>query len=102
MYFLFAGCILGSAYFIFKLVRFYQPQHDDTYHNFRKFLTFYAALSLIFVSITLFYGIVNIRDFGKGLKERSITYIMISSVTKKWENATNIDLVINWERRVFG
>lgn len=94
MYFLFAGCILGSGYFIFKLVRFYQPKNDDIYHNFRKFLTFYAALSLIFVSITLFYGIINIRNFNKGLKERSILSLIISFAAEKWENATNFNIII--------
>lgn len=67
------GCVLGAAYFIFKLVRMYTnfqlPDGSDKYAGTRNFLTFFSALSLLMVILTLINSVVCYNNFGKGLKQ---------------------------------
>jgi multisubunit Na+/H+ antiporter MnhB subunit len=62
------GCVLGLAYFIFKLARMYDPSRADKYVHTRRFLTFFAVLSLLVVGGTVVNAIFCFRNFGKGLK----------------------------------
>ena len=62
------GCVLAMVYFIFKLVRMYQPSQESKYSFTRRFLTFFAALSLLVVTFTLINSLVCFVNFDKGLK----------------------------------
>lgn len=87
--------ILGCAYFIFKFVRIHQPQNANLYRHSMKFLNFYVILSIITVTITLIYGIINLRNFGKGLKERSKNFFNFSRIAKIWTLSAHAYIVIN-------
>lgn len=60
--------LAGSAYFIFKLVRIYQPGHSDQYLPVRTSLTIFGVLTLILIILTIINASVCMANFGKGLK----------------------------------
>lgn len=62
------GLFLGMGYFIFKLVRMYSPSQSGKYANTRNFLTFFAAVSLSVLCLTIAQSIICYRNFDKGLK----------------------------------
>jgi len=64
-----AGLLLGIAYYIFKLVRMYQPDQQQKYFFVVKYLTSFAALSLLSCICTLVSSIFCLLNFGKGLKD---------------------------------
>jgi hypothetical protein len=59
----------GMAYFLFKLVRMYQPSQEHKYSATRKTLTTFAVITLLLLVITIANAIVCTRNFGYGLKE---------------------------------
>jgi hypothetical protein len=58
----------GLAYFIFKLVRIYQPSHQAAYLPARKELTTFAVLTIILILMTIANACMCARNFDKGLK----------------------------------
>jgi hypothetical protein len=60
--------LAGSAYFIFKLVRIYQPGHSDQYSYVRTSLTIFGVLTFILIVLTIINASVCMANFGKGLK----------------------------------
>lgn len=62
------GCLLACAYFIFKMVRMYEPSQASKYEYTRKFLTFFASLSLAVVFATLVITRICFSNFDRGLK----------------------------------
>jgi hypothetical protein len=58
----------GSAYFIFKLVRIYQPGHLEQYLPVRTSLTIFGVLTLILIVLTIVNASVCMANFSKGLK----------------------------------
>lgn len=58
----------GLSYFIFKLVRIYQPGHKQNYEAVRRSLTAFAVITILLILLTITNAIVCIRNFGKGLK----------------------------------
>lgn len=58
----------GLAYFIFKLVRMYQPDRENLYKPVRKSLTVFAVLTIILIILTITNAIMCMRNFNKGLK----------------------------------
>ncbi|KAK9767351.1 hypothetical protein K7432_002928 [Basidiobolus ranarum] len=65
--FLFGLCC-GAGYFTFKLIRMQQRRHEDQYRSVIIFLTFFAALSLVMIAVTIVMTIQCYINFGKGLK----------------------------------
>lgn len=59
----------GMAYFLFKLVRMYQPSEEEKYMAARKTLTTFAVITLLFLIISIINAIVCTRNFGYGLRE---------------------------------
>lgn len=58
----------ATAYFLFKLVRMYQPGHFKTYLLARRSLTFFATITLILIILTIINACVCMHNFNKGLK----------------------------------
>lgn len=62
--------VLALIYFIFKITRIYtDPKRKTEYEKIRIFLTTFAALSVVVTVMTLIYGYMCWRNFGKGLKK---------------------------------
>ncbi|ODA81050.1 hypothetical protein RJ55_04012 [Drechmeria coniospora] len=60
---------LGAlSYFIFKLVRIYQPAHRASYEAVRKSLTAFAVITILLIILTIANAIVCLQNFDKGLK----------------------------------
>jgi hypothetical protein len=58
----------GLAYFLFKLVRIYQPRHVNQYLPVQKSLTIFAVLTIVLIVLTIINASMCIYNFGKGLK----------------------------------
>ncbi|KAL1925205.1 uncharacterized protein VTP21DRAFT_88 [Calcarisporiella thermophila] len=63
------GLVGGMIYFIFKLVRMYDPSQELKYQHIVLFLTAFAVLSFIALVLTFVNAIVCWMNFGKGLKQ---------------------------------
>ncbi|KAH6990901.1 hypothetical protein BKA56DRAFT_610472 [Ilyonectria sp. MPI-CAGE-AT-0026] len=60
---------LGAlTYFIFKLVRIYQPHFRGSYEAVRKSLTAFAVITILLIVLTIVNGIICVGNFNKGLK----------------------------------
>lgn len=57
----------GLAYFIFKLVRMYDPKYDGPYLAARKELTTFAVLTIGLLTATIVVACMCARNYGKGL-----------------------------------
>lgn len=73
----------GLSYFIFKLVRIYQPNYSIHYQAVRKSLTAFTVVTILLIVLTIINAIVCTCHFGKGLKEHLV---------KKKEPEKNSDL----------
>lgn len=58
----------GLAYFLFKLVRMYQPEREKPYVPVRKSLTTFAVITIILIIITIVNAVMCALNFRKGLK----------------------------------
>ncbi|RSM07745.1 hypothetical protein CEP52_005065 [Fusarium oligoseptatum] len=58
----------GLSYFLFKLVRIYQPGHKEAYEAVRRSLTAFAVITILLILLTIANAIVCMCNFGKGLK----------------------------------
>lgn len=58
----------GLAYFLFKLIRMYQPAHGWRYKTIRRPLTVFAVITLILIIITIINACACVINFGRGLK----------------------------------
>ncbi|KAI9771077.1 MAG: hypothetical protein M1840_002428 [Geoglossum simile] len=56
------------AYFLFKLVRMYQPSRELVYLAARRSLTTFAVITVILIVLTIANAIACTRNFDKGLK----------------------------------
>ena len=57
------------AYFLFKLVRMYQPQTYQEYLPARRSLTFFAVITLLLIVLTIINACICMHNFHKGLKQ---------------------------------
>ena len=63
-------CYLGAlTYFIFKLVRIYQPQTEALYRPVRKSLSAFSVITILLILLTNANAIICKKNFGKGLKQ---------------------------------
>lgn len=58
----------GLSYFIFKLVRIYQPEWVQYYEAVQKSLTAFAVITILLIILTIVNGVICLTNFGKGLK----------------------------------
>ncbi|KAL5052221.1 hypothetical protein BDW71DRAFT_7237 [Aspergillus fruticulosus] len=58
----------AMAYFLFKLVRMYQPATENDYSTARRSLTFFAIITLILIVMTIINACVCMHNFHRGLK----------------------------------
>lgn len=58
----------GLAYFIFKLARIYDPDHEKKYKPVQKSLSAFAVLTIILILLTIVNALVCMFNFGHGLK----------------------------------
>lgn len=58
----------GLAYFLFKLVRMYQPSRAKTYLPARRSLTSFAVITILLIVCTIINAVLCMANFGKGLK----------------------------------
>ncbi|PHH82436.1 hypothetical protein CDD82_6013 [Ophiocordyceps australis] len=58
----------GLTYFIFKLVRIYDPKTRDEYMAVRKSLTAFAVITILLIILTIVNAIICMRNFNNGLK----------------------------------
>ncbi|KAL3472927.1 hypothetical protein BJX99DRAFT_207510 [Aspergillus californicus] len=56
------------AYFLFKLVRMYQPATADKYLPARRSLTFFAVITLVLIVMTIINACICMHNFHEGLK----------------------------------
>lgn len=63
-------CYLGAlTYFIFKLVRIYQPHTEALYRPVRKSLSAFSVITILLILLTIANAIICMTNFGKGLKQ---------------------------------
>lgn len=58
----------GLSYFIFKLVRIYQPGYKKDYQPVKRSLTAFAVITILLIILTIINAVVCLRNFGAGLK----------------------------------
>jgi hypothetical protein len=56
------------SYFIFKLVRIYQPGYAQFYLAVRRSLTAFAVITILLIILTIINAIICMNNFGAGLK----------------------------------
>ncbi|KAL9625466.1 MAG: hypothetical protein Q9160_000529 [Pyrenula sp. 1 TL-2023] len=56
------------AYFLFKLVRMYEPGHKNAYLAARRDLTSFAVITIVLILCTITNAIICTHNFNKGLK----------------------------------
>lgn len=85
-------CFAGMAYFLFKLIRLYTAREGTPrrarFDRAHKTLTVFAAITLAFLILTIFYAIKAYMNFGLGLKDRNDRKKFVYS-----DNETAIDMV---------
>ena len=59
---------VALAYFIFKLVRMYQPRTKKTFLPVRKSLTTFAVITILLIIATIANALMCTMNFGRGLK----------------------------------
>lgn len=57
------------AYFLFKLVRMYQPSQKEKYLLGRRTLTTFAVITLLIIIVTIINACVCMSNFDKGLRK---------------------------------
>lgn len=55
------------AYFLFKLIRMYQPSQKESYRAAIRPLTVFAVITVILIVATIINACVCMHNFGKGL-----------------------------------
>ncbi|KAL1930624.1 hypothetical protein VTP01DRAFT_10786 [Rhizomucor pusillus] len=78
----FIGLAAGCAYFIFKIVRMYDPSQAHKYTYVRNFLTFFASVSLALLVLTIINAAFCWSNFNKGLKAHLLCDPNESSLTQ--------------------
>ncbi|PVF93599.1 hypothetical protein CPB86DRAFT_767424 [Serendipita vermifera] len=60
--------VAAESYFIYKLIRVYQPQTSQRYVSVRGSLTVFLIVAALILLLTFFVGIRTFADFGQGLR----------------------------------
>ncbi|KAG5950477.1 hypothetical protein E4U53_004976 [Claviceps sorghi] len=78
----------GLSYFIFKLVRIYQPSHASSYFAVRKSLSAFAVITIMLIILTIVNAVICMNNFNKGLKP----HLMASRKIEEKPDATSISM----------
>lgn len=78
----------GLAYFIFKLVRIYQPGYASWYMPVRKSLTAFAVLAILLLICTITNAFFCVNNFDRGLK----AHLLKSSLSEEKGDAGSVDM----------
>ncbi|KFY21662.1 hypothetical protein V493_07221 [Pseudogymnoascus sp. VKM F-4281 (FW-2241)] len=78
------------AYFLFKLVRIYQPDRMVAYLPVRTSLTIFAVLTIILILLTIANACVCMYNFDKGLKPFVTRRKLIGADEKQTDNFTEL------------
>jgi len=74
MFAFFLAQLAGMAYFIYKLVRLFEPSQAYRYAVSRKTLATFSIISLLILALTFAVSVMCYLNFGKGLKEQIPPY----------------------------
>jgi len=61
--------LASETYFVYKLVRFYNPSSEGEYVTTRATLTLFTIVAILLLLTTFGFGLKCFADFGKGLYE---------------------------------
>jgi len=64
--------LASLTYFIYKLVRFYQPQNAEQYSTTRASLTIFTILAFLLLFASFGVGLRCFSDFDRGLRESKV------------------------------
>ncbi|QPH18455.1 hypothetical protein C2857_003495 [Epichloe festucae Fl1] len=78
----------GLSYFVFKLVRIYQPSHASSYFAVRKSLSAFAVITILLIILTIINAIICMANFNKGLRP----HLLASRKVEEKPDATSISL----------
>ncbi|KAG5979754.1 hypothetical protein E4U55_004800 [Claviceps digitariae] len=78
----------GLSYFIFKLVRIYQPSHASSYFAVRKSLSAFAVITIMLIILTIVNAVICMNNFNKGLKP----HLLASRKIEEKPDANSISL----------
>jgi hypothetical protein len=81
--------LAGSAYFIFKLIRIYQPGHKDVYKAVTKSLTGFGVITLILIVLTIINASICMANFEKGLKQ----FVLKSRIGEEGEEKVDMNMI---------
>ncbi|CAG8955669.1 hypothetical protein HYFRA_00010934 [Hymenoscyphus fraxineus] len=73
----------GMAYFVFKLARMYQKDHENYYKPVRKNLTSFAVITILLIVLTITNAITCMMNFNKGLKQHVMSRKITDEDTEK-------------------
>ncbi|KXN68402.1 hypothetical protein CONCODRAFT_19000 [Conidiobolus coronatus NRRL 28638] len=62
------GFLVGLAYFIFKTYRIFDKETAYKYYDYKKFLTLFAVLSIVVLTVSYILTLLCYLNFGKGLE----------------------------------
>lgn len=77
------SCVISpiQAYFIYKLVRLFEPSQAYRYAVSRKTLATFSIISLLILALTFAVSVMCYLNFGKGLKEQSESSVVLGLST---------------------
>jgi len=64
--------VASETYFIYKLVRFFDPSSRDQYTSIRGSLTVFTVCTALLLLLTFVVGVRCFADFGRGLKQSKL------------------------------
>jgi len=73
--------LASETYFVYKLVRFYEPSSEAEYETTRATLTVFTIVAMILLFATFAVGVRCFSDFGKGLYESKTSGQLIPRYT---------------------
>lgn len=80
--------LASETYFIYKLVRFYEPESEAQYETTRATLTVFTIVSILLLLTTFGVGLKCFSDFGKGLYEPKTSDTLLQPMRKKKTSGT--------------
>lgn len=83
--------LAAETYFIYKLVRFYEPSSQEQYQTTRATLTVFTIVAFLLLFATFAVGLRCFADFDKGLQSAKLHDI--TTRRKKYSSAVVVDKI---------
>jgi len=83
--------LASETYFIYKLVRFYQPSSEGEYVSTRATLTTFTIIAFLLLFATFAVGLRCFADFDKGLIEAKMRDVVNEKPTYSAPNTPGVD-----------